>query len=67
MLLNLVHQPSECSDFAGRLHAKAQNDMRGNLAQVPRGTLRPGPQLNFNIVFLGKAANKVREHKCYLI
>ena len=41
VLLNLVHQPSECSDFSGRLQAKAQNDMRGNLVQVPRGTLRP--------------------------
>ena len=41
VLLNLVHQPSDCSDFAGRLQAKAQNDMRGNLVQVPRRTLRP--------------------------
>ena len=36
VLLNLVHQPSECSDFSGRLQAKAQNDMQGNLIQVPR-------------------------------
>ena len=41
VLLNLVHQPSDCSDFSGRLQAKAQTDMRGNLVQVPRGTLRP--------------------------
>ena len=36
VLLNLVHQPSECSDFSGHLQAKAQNDMQGNLIQVPR-------------------------------
>ena len=41
VLLNLVHQPSDCSDFSGRLQAKAQTDMRGNLVQVARGTLRP--------------------------
>ena len=41
VLLNLVHQPSDCSDFSGRLQAKAQTDMKGNLVQLPRGTLRP--------------------------
>ena len=41
VLLNLIHQPSDCSDFSGRLQAKAQNHMRGNLIQVPRGTLQP--------------------------
>ena len=41
MLLSLVHQPSEGSDFSKRLQAKAQNDMRENSVQVLRVTLRP--------------------------